>query len=142
MRGVSLGLLVPAAMVSCSSSAYRLCNCYYFFLSLTLFFYSPLRDFSLPFCLLAAFTSSILHAYVQAYVHVHFFNSSRLCLRSRSILHVYIHVFNSPRLRSRVYVLVFNSSRLRSRLQVLIAGPKRSFESILVAHKTRKCSTS
>ena len=47
-EGCSLCLLVPAATVSCSSSAYRLCNCYYFFLSLTLFFHSPLlvRDFS------------------------------------------------------------------------------------------------
>ena len=45
-EGCFLGLLVPAATVSCSSSAYWLCNCYYFFLSLTLFFYSPLCDFS------------------------------------------------------------------------------------------------
>ena len=52
-EGCSLCLLVPAATVSCSSSAYRLCNCYDFFLSLTLLFcYSPLCDFS------------ILHAYV------------------------------------------------------------------------------
>ena len=46
-EGCSLCLLVPAATVSCSSSAYRLCNCYYFFLSLTLFFHSPLCDFFL-----------------------------------------------------------------------------------------------
>ena len=66
-EGCSLGLLVPAATVSCSSSAYRLCNCYYFFLSLTLFFYSPLCDFS------------ILHAYVP----VNVFNFCNLLKRLR-----------------------------------------------------------
>ena len=57
MRGVSLGLLVPAATVSCSSvTAYRLRNCSYFFLSLTLVFNckSALCDFSLSFRLSAA----------------------------------------------------------------------------------------
>ena len=67
-EGCSLCVLVPAAMVSCSSSAYWLCNCYYFFLSLTLlFFYSPLCDFS------------VLHAYVP----VNVFNFCNLLKRLR-----------------------------------------------------------
>ena len=98
-EGCFLGLLVPAAMVSCSSSAYRfLCNCYYFFLSLTLFLCSPLRDFS------------ILHAYVHVYVHVPFFPSTF----TSSILHAYVHVYVF-KLRLHVYVHFFNYSR--SRLQ-------------------------
>jgi len=72
-EGCSLGLLVPAATVSCSSSAaYRLCNCYYFFLSLTLLFYSPLCDFSILHAYVnvitpreITFTSSILHVFTS-----------------------------------------------------------------------------
>ena len=104
-EGCSLCVLVPAAMVSCSSSAYRfLCNCYYFFLSLTLLFYSPPRDFS------------ILHAYVP----VNVFNFSRLRSREREVretssrLRRLLTPLLEVNVRSRlcVHVHVFNFSHL------------------------------
>ena len=103
IEGCSFSLLVPAAMVSCSSlTAYRLCNCYYFFLSLTLFFPSTSTSTSL-----------------------------RLRLRSRSILHVYIHVFNSPRLHSRLRLQFTSSCGLRSLLQLFTMMTSTFASSIL-----------
>ena len=114
-EGVSLCLLVPAATVSCSSSAYRLCNCYYFFLSLTLlFFYSPLCDFSILHAYVNVitprentFTSSILHVFTSTFT-----STIPPSILHVFVLHVYdhVHAFNSSRLRSRSRLQFFTSS--------------------------------
>ena len=94
-EGCPLGLLVQAATVPCSSSAYRLCNCYYFF------FWVSLSSSIPPFVIFQFFmptftsTSSILHAYVHVYVfNLHVFTST------------FTFMFNSTSTKRKILVLI------------------------------------
>ena len=133
-EGCSLCLLVPAATVSCSSSAYRLCNCYYFFLSLTfLFFYPPYVIFQLASSLrsllrLFVFTSSIFHIFFLVV-------DSSACVRSR------LQFFTaSAELLTKLCHNVENVVNVKRKivLRKQVRNTRRKKENYIVAENVRK----
>jgi len=134
-EGCFLGLLVPAATVSCSSvTAYRFCNCYYFFLSLTLlFFYSPYVIFQLASRLrsllrLFAFTSSIFHIFFLVV-------DSSACVRSR------LQFFTaSAELLTKLCRNVENVVNVKRKivLRKQVRNTRRKKENYIVAENVRK----
>ena len=118
-EGCSLGLLAPAATVSCSSPAYGLCNCHDFFLSFSLFFHSFLRDFLFLFAckrLRLQFASPLLRfasTFTSTFCGLQFYTSSILYVEVPVYVPVYVPAFPSS---------ILHYSRLRSRLQDLTSS--------------------